>query len=47
LDLRPDAGRSIIRDPRGYQLHLLDGTSVVTHTRYVDTGEMAFDPGWT
>jgi Icc protein len=47
LDLRPAADRSIIRDPRGYQLHLLDGASVVTHTRYVDTGEVAFDPGWT
>ncbi len=47
LDLRPAADRSVIRDPRGYQLHLLNGTDVVTHTRYVDTGETAFDPGWT
>ncbi len=46
LDLRPGAGQSIIRDPRGYQLHLIDGPSVVTHTRYVDTGEAPFDPGW-
>ena len=47
LDLRPEADRSVIRDPRGYQLHLIDGTDVVTHTRYVDIGEAPFDPGWT
>lgn len=47
LELHPNAERSVIRDPRGYQLHLLDGTDIVTHTRYVDTGEVAFDPGWT
>jgi len=46
LDLRPGAGKSIIRDPRGYQLHMIDGPTVVTHTRYVDTGEASFDPGW-
>jgi Icc protein len=46
LDLVPGSEPSLIRDPRGYQLHLVDGTDVVTHTRYIDTGESAFDPGW-
>jgi 3',5'-cyclic-AMP phosphodiesterase len=46
LDLRPGAGRWVIRDPRGYQLHLINGDDIVSHTRYVDTGETAFDPGW-
>ena len=46
LDLRRGAPRSLIRDPRGYQLHRLDGESLVTHTRYVQTGETPFEPDW-
>jgi 3',5'-cyclic AMP phosphodiesterase CpdA len=46
LDLTPASTPSIICDPRGYQLHLVDGGDVVTHTRYIDTGQDPFDPGW-
>lgn len=46
LDLSANSSPSVIRDPRGYQLHLINGDDVVTHTRHIDTGEDAFDPGW-
>lgn len=46
LDLGPDSEPSIIRDPRGYQLHVVRDGQVVTHTRYIDTGEHGFEPGW-
>jgi hypothetical protein len=46
LDLTPDSKPSVIFDPRGYQLHVLKSSQVVTHTRYIDTDEKAFDPGW-
>jgi hypothetical protein len=46
LDLGPGERATVVRDPRGYQLHLVDGPSVITHTRYIDTGEAPFDPGW-
>ena len=46
LDLHPEAKPSVIVDPRGYQLHRIDGSDVVTHTRYIDRQEQAFDPGW-
>lgn len=46
LDLKPESGPAVIFDPRGYQLHLIAGTEMVTHTRYIDTGQQAFDPGW-
>ena len=46
LDLAPAATVSIVRDPVGYQLHRVDGTAVVTHSRYIDTGEQPFEPEW-
>jgi len=46
LDLTPDSEPALIRDPRGYQLHVVNGNDVVSHTRYIDTGEAAFSPGW-
>lgn len=46
LDLSPVATVSLVRDPVGYQMHRIDGTNVVTHSRYMDTGEQPFEPGW-
>jgi len=46
LDLEPAAKPRVIRDPRGYQLHLIRDANVLTHTRYIDTGEAPFDPEW-
>jgi 3',5'-cyclic-AMP phosphodiesterase len=39
LDFTPGAGPSLIVDPVGYQIHRVAGSSVVTHTRYIDTPE--------
>lgn len=44
LDLRPGGERALILDPRGYQLHIVNGSDVVSHTRYIDTGEARFEP---
>jgi 3',5'-cyclic AMP phosphodiesterase CpdA len=46
LDLSPVATVSLVRDPVGYQMHRIDGTNVVTHSRYMDTGEQPFEPDW-
>jgi 3',5'-cyclic AMP phosphodiesterase CpdA len=46
LDLAPAATVSLVRDPVGYQLHRVDGRDVVTHSRYIDTGEQTFAPDW-
>jgi 3',5'-cyclic AMP phosphodiesterase CpdA len=46
LDLAPGAAVSLVRDPVGYQLHRIDGTDVVTHSRYIDTGQHPFVPDW-
>ena len=46
LDLDPQATARIIRDPVGYRLHVVDGDSIVSHTRYVGTGEAPFAPAW-
>ncbi len=46
LDLDPSAAVSLVRDPVGYQLHRIDGTDVVTHSRYIDTGQHPFVPDW-
>ncbi len=50
LDLAPGAGVSLILDPVGYQIHRVGGPvdryAVVSHTRYIETGEPAFVPGW-
>ncbi len=43
---RRAAGVSLVRDPVGYQLHRVDGRDVVTHSRYLDTGEQPFVPDW-
>ncbi|MGF1596136.1 MAG: phosphodiesterase [Acidimicrobiales bacterium] len=46
LDLSPTARVELIRDPAGYQLHHLADGSWVTHTRYIDTGEVPLTPSW-
>ncbi len=46
LDLAPDAGVSLIADPVGYQIHRIDSTSIVTHTRYIETGAERIIPDW-
>ena len=46
LDLAPGAGVSLIVDPIGYQIHRVVGPSVVTHTRYIDTGHQRIIPSW-
>jgi 3',5'-cyclic AMP phosphodiesterase CpdA len=46
LDLLPGAPTRMIRDPAGYHLHRFDGTTWLTHTRYIDTGEAPFVPSW-
>ncbi len=46
LDLDEGAPIRVIRDPAGYQLHLLDRGRWVTHSRYIDTGEEPFVPSW-
>ncbi len=46
LDLDGRTKPNLILDPRGYQLHLVEGGQVVTHTRYIDTGADAFEPEW-
>lgn len=46
LDLAPAAAVSLVRDPVGYQIHRVDGRAVVTHSRYIDTGEQPFEPDW-
>lgn len=46
LDLSADSTPSVILDPRGYQLHRVTGSDVVTHTRYIDQDAEAFQPDW-
>ena len=46
LDLAPSATASLVRDPVGYQLHRVVGTEVVTHSRYIETGQEPFVPDW-
>ncbi|MDH3681878.1 MAG: phosphodiesterase [Acidimicrobiia bacterium] len=46
LNTTESAPIEIIRDPPGYQLHHFDGANWVSHTRYIDTGELAFTPSW-
>jgi len=46
LALTPDAPIEVIRDPGGYQVHRVVGPDVVTHHRYIATGEQAFVPSW-
>ena len=50
LDLAPHTEPSLVRDPVGYQIHrVADGRGagrVVTHARYIETGESPFVPAW-
>jgi 3',5'-cyclic AMP phosphodiesterase CpdA len=46
LDLEATSRPSLIRDPVGYQIHRVAGSTVVTHARYIATGETAFVPSW-
>ncbi|MEL7155505.1 MAG: phosphodiesterase [Actinomycetota bacterium] len=43
LNLDPDHPFEIIEDPAGYQLHRYDG-GWLTHTRYIATGKVAWNP---
>lgn len=47
LDLAVDAEPMIIHDPAGYQLHLVADGRVVTHTRYIATGEKPSPAGFS
>lgn len=44
LDLDPDSGIALVRDPIGYQIHRIVDREIVTHTRYTGTDEQAFTP---
>lgn len=46
LDLETTSRPSLVRDPVGYQIHRVVGSDIVTHTRYIATGESAFVPDW-
>ena len=46
LDLAPAAAVALVRDPVGYQVHRVEGRDVVTHSRYIGTGEQPFVPHW-
>ncbi|MFK8025877.1 MAG: metallophosphoesterase [Ilumatobacter sp.] len=46
LDLETDSTPQIIDEPFGYQLHVVSGRDVVTHTRYVGTGAEPYVPDW-
>ena len=46
LDLRPEAGFTIVKDPVGYMLHGFTNNTWVTHTRYIATGQQPFVPDW-
>ena len=46
LELAPEGPVQIIRDPIGYRIFRVDGSAIVGHTRYVDTGEAPFAPAW-
>jgi 3',5'-cyclic AMP phosphodiesterase CpdA len=46
LGLAADAPIELILDPVGYQILRIDGAAIVTHTRYIDTGQLPFRPSW-
>lgn len=46
LDLAPDAAIRVVRDPVGYRVHMIGRGTIVSHTRYIDTGEDPFAPEW-
>jgi Icc protein len=47
LNLSPDGPVQVVRDPIGYRILRVDGSAIVGHTRYIDTGEMPFAPAWS
>jgi Icc protein len=51
LDLATGAPRRVILDPIGYRLLAISPKdadwTIVGHTRYVDTGQLAFEPEWS
>ena len=46
LELAPEGPVQMIRDPIGYRIFRIDGSTIVGHTRYVGTGEAPFAPAW-
>ena len=46
LDLSEGSSPAVIRDPSGYLIHRVDGDSIVTHTRYIATGQQPIVPQW-
>lgn len=50
LDLEPEAPIKLVLDPPGYQIHRVtnsaNGFSMVSHTRYLETGQKGFIPYW-
>lgn len=47
LDLLPVSTPSVIRDPIGYQILRVDGRCIVSHTRFIETGEQRIIPSWS
>lgn len=46
LALGEGGGPALIHDPVGYQIHRVLPQSIVTHARYIETGEASFVPDW-
>jgi 3',5'-cyclic AMP phosphodiesterase CpdA len=46
LDLAAGGGPAVIRDPVGYLVHRIVDGRIVTHTRYIATGESPIVPSW-
>ena len=46
LDLAEVSQPSVILDPVGYQIHRVADGAVLTHARYIATGETSFVPDW-
>jgi hypothetical protein len=44
LDLGERSSPAVICDPAGYLVHRVDGDRIVTHTRYIATGEQPIVP---
>lgn len=45
LDLSERSAPAVICDPSGYLIHRVDGRDIVTHTRYIATGQRPISPG--
>lgn len=46
LDLADGSTPAVVCDPSGYLVHRVDGRDIVTHTRYIATGESPIVPAW-